>query len=41
MKQDIKKMFLLLNQARRTRRDDMQAPASPAGGDNAVIQGSL
>ena len=31
----------LLNQARRTRRDDMQAPASPAGGDNTVIQGSL
>ena len=31
----------LLNQARRTRRDDMQAPASPAGGDNTVIQGSV
>lgn len=31
----------LLNQSRRTRRDDMQAPASPAGGDNTVIQGSL
>ena len=31
----------LLNQARRTRRDDMQAPASPAGGDNTIIQGSL
>ena len=30
----------LLNQARRTRRDDMQAPASPAGGDNTIIQGS-
>ena len=31
----------LLNQSRRTRRDDMQAPASPAGGDNTIIQGSL
>ena len=31
----------LRNQARRTRRDDMQAPASPAGGDNTVIQGSV
>ena len=31
----------LLNQSRRTRRDDMQAPASPAGGDNTVIQGSV
>ena len=30
----------LLNQSRRTRRDDMQAPASPAGGDNTIIQGS-
>ena len=31
----------LLNQSRRTRRDDMQTPASPAGGDNTVIQGSV
>ena len=31
----------LLNQSRRTRRDDMQAPASLAGGDNTVIQGSV
>ena len=30
----------LRNQARRTRRDDMQAPASPAGADNPVILGS-
>jgi len=30
----------LQNQARRTRRDDMQTPASPAGADNPVIQGS-
>lgn len=27
---------LLRNQARRTRRDDMEAPASPAGGDNTI-----
>ena len=27
----------LRNQARRTRRDDMEAPASPAGADNTVI----
>jgi len=27
----------LRNQARRTRRDDMAAPASPAGADNTVI----
>ena len=27
----------LRNQARRTRRDDMAAPASPAGGDNTII----
>lgn len=26
----------LRNQARRTRRDDMQTPASPAGGDNTI-----
>ena len=31
----------LQNQARRTRRDDMEAPASPAGGDNTILQGSL
>jgi len=30
----------LQNQARRTRRDDMQSPASPAGADNPVIMGS-
>lgn len=30
----------LRNQARRTRRDDMEAPASPAGADNPIIQGS-
>jgi len=30
----------LQNQARRTRRDDMQTPASPAGADNPVVQGS-
>ena len=30
----------LQNQARRTRRDDMAAPASPAGADNPVIAGS-
>lgn len=28
------------NQARRTRRDDTQAPASPAGGDNTLKQGA-
>jgi len=31
----------LRNQARRTRRDDMESPANPAGGDNAILQGSL
>lgn len=30
----------LQNRARRTRRDDMEAPASPAGADNPIIQGS-
>ena len=30
----------LQNQARRTRRDDMETPASPAGADNPVIIGS-
>ena len=30
----------LRNQARRTRRDDMQSPASPAGGPTPVIQGA-
>lgn len=30
----------LRNQARRTRRDDMQAPASPAGGDNTLAGGN-
>jgi len=30
----------LRNQARRTRRDDMQTPASPAGGPTPVIQGA-
>jgi hypothetical protein len=29
----------LRNQARRTRRDDMQTPASPAGGDNTILGG--
>jgi|TARA_R110002124_G_scaffold144102_3_gene308958 hypothetical protein len=28
------------NQARRTRRDDMQAPLSPVGGDNTLVPGS-
>jgi hypothetical protein len=28
------------NQARRTRRDDMQTPASPAGGDNTLVPNS-
>lgn len=28
------------NQARRTRRDDLQTPASPAGGDNTVVPNS-
>lgn len=28
------------NQARRTRRDDMQVPASPAGGDNTLVPNS-
>lgn len=30
----------LQNRARRTRRDDMEAPASPAGADNPITQGS-
>ena len=30
----------LRNQARRTRRDDMQSPASPEGGPTPVIQGA-
>ena len=30
----------LRNQARRTRRDDMETPASPAGGPTPVIQGA-
>ena len=30
----------LRNQARRTRRDDMETPASPAGADNPVIPGA-
>ena len=30
----------LRNQARRTRRDDMEEPASPAGADNPVVLGS-
>jgi hypothetical protein len=30
----------LRNQARRTRRDDMETPASPAGGPDTVIQGA-
>ena len=30
----------LRNQARRTRRDDMEAPASPAGGDNTIQGGN-
>ena len=30
----------LRNQARRTRRDDMETPASPAGGPDPVIQGA-
>ena len=34
-------VLALRNQARRTRRDDMQSPANPAGGDNAILQGSL
>jgi hypothetical protein len=29
----------LRNQARRTRRDDMETPASPAGGDNTILGG--
>jgi len=31
---------LHLNQVRRTRRDDMEAPASPAGADNPLIPNS-
>lgn len=34
-------VLALRNQARRTRRDDMESPANPAGGDNAILQGSL
>ena len=30
----------LQNRARRTRRDDMETPASPAGADNPVVMGS-
>jgi len=30
----------LRNQARRTRQDDMESPASPAGGPNPVLQGA-
>lgn len=30
----------LRNRARRTRRDDMETPASPAGADNPIIMGS-
>ena len=30
----------LRNQARRTRQDDMESPASPAGGPNPVLQGT-
>ena len=30
----------LRNQSRRTRRDDMEAPASPAGGDNPITGGN-
>ena len=30
----------LRNQARRTRRDDMQTPASPGGGDNTLTGGN-
>lgn len=37
-KEDI---LALRNQARRTRRDDMESPASPAGGDNTILQGTL
>ena len=29
----------LRNQSRRTRRDDMETPASPAGGDNTILGG--
>ena len=34
-------VLALRNQARRTRRDDMESPASPAGGDNTILQGTL
>ena len=34
-------VLALRNQAIRTRRDDMESPANPAGGDNAILQGSL
>ena len=34
-------VLALRNQARRTRRDDMESPANPAGGDNTILQGSL
>jgi hypothetical protein len=30
----------LRNQARRTRRDDMETPTSPAGGPTPVLQGA-
>ena len=30
----------LRNQARRTRRDDMQSPANPLGGPNPVVKNS-
>ena len=33
-------VYQLRNQARRTRRDDMEAPASPAGGDNPIQGGN-
>ena len=34
-------VLALRNQARRTRRDDMESPANPAGGDNTILQGTL
>ena len=36
-----KDVLALRNQARRTRRDDMESPANPAGGDNTILQGTL
>ena len=36
-----KDVLALRNQARRTRRDDMESPANPAGGDNNILQGTL